>query len=142
MQFRHFLLTVLGAGLSFACGSEEPSITVNQKLMLRRGDVLSPMMSSCGTVQRGHGSPDPGALTFYKPDSNAPDLEIAQGFDSQHLTVVARVTGTMNQAARSLSFDDLLSHSHDTLIVKRATATDGSYELTTWGGDCDFERRQ
>jgi hypothetical protein len=140
MHFRHLLLGMLGAALSFACGSEEPLVTVNQSLVLIRSDgVREPIGDSCAEVQRGHdytaGSPNPSELTFYKIASRAPDLEVAQAWHGQYLVVAARIAGTSNQRVRSLSFDYLQSHSHDTLLLNRATAADGAYELQTWGGD-------
>jgi hypothetical protein len=152
MQFRYLLLSTLVV-LSFACGGEEPSTTVNQTLALRLSNgVRQPMSGGCFTVQRGHdtrASPN-SEPTYYKPDSLAPDLEQAVTWSGQFLFVAMRIAGTPNQQGRDLSWNHLVTHSHDTLIINRATAADGAYELQTWGEDprdpetrgCDLARHQ
>src|SRR5689334_13257952 len=134
MHYRHLLLNMLGV-LSFACGGEEPSVTVNQTLALTLSDgVREPISGQCFAVQRNHdnraGSPN-SEPTFYNPASRAPDLQEAVTWSGQFLMVAMRISGTSNQRGRDLSFDYLMSHGHDTLIINRATPADGAYELQT-----------
>ncbi len=138
MRFRYLLVSILGAALAFACGSEGPLITVNQRMMLSQGDVRQTINpGSCYTSRvRRDETLGPEGLTYVKPNSSWPDLEVAMAFHREYLLVAARTTGTGHEVGKALSLDFLMSHSHDTLIVNRARATDGAHEVETWGGDC------
>ncbi len=144
MDYRYLLLCMLGA-VSFACGgAREPSVTVNSQLLTTQNGVQQLLGGDCATYQHGQAMPpsastDQGAPPFVHVASRAPDLEVAQTFNGQWLSVAARTTSSTPGRApevrhRTYTFDFLVSGERDSLTINSARG--GTYELQHWGSNC------
>ncbi len=141
MHYRYCLLCML-TGMSFACGAPEPWVTVNSKLSLVPAPIEGYYLSAeCGSYQRGKALPEAAAaaqghFAFFHPDSDAPDLELAEAWDGHQLRVVVRTTSNSPLRApdardRTYTFDFLSAGGQDAFQIERAAG--GAYEMQVWG---------